>query len=221
MPDRVSVRVPDPAAALRAAVSDEETTSRERFLQRAVVAGGALVAGGVIIGGLPRLAVSAQSPEQDTEIFNFALLLEFTQAAFYNETVERAEITGELFEFAKVVANHERAHVDYLFEALGSAARAEPVLDFGNATSDPDAFGAAAVTLEDVAVAAYNGQAANLTKGALRAVAVVISVDARHAAWARSIIGEPPAADAVDAPLTAEEATARLDETGFLQEERR
>jgi rubrerythrin len=221
VPDRVSVRVPDPAAALRAAVSDEETTSRERFLQRAVVAGGALVAGGVIIGGLPRLAVSAQSPEQDVEIFNFALLLEYIQAAFYAETVERAELTGELFEFAKVVANHERAHVDYLLEALQGDARAEPVTDFGDATSDPDAFGAAAVTLEDVAVAAYNGQAANLTKGALRAVAAVISVDARHAAWARSIIGEPPAADAVDAPLTAEEATARLDETGFLQEERR
>ncbi len=219
MPERVSVHVPDPEAALRAAV--EETTSRERFIQRAIVAGGALVAGGVIIGGLPRLAVSAQSPEQDVEIFNFALLLEYTQAAFYNETVERAELTDELFEFAKVVANHERAHVDYLLEALGSEARDAPVTDFGNATTDPNAFGAAAVTLEDVAVAAYNGQAANLTKGALRAAATIISVDARHAAWARSIIGEPPAADAVDAPLTAEEATARLEETGFLQEEQR
>ena len=104
---------------------------------------------------------------------------------------------------------------------LGSEAREEPVTDFGNATSDADAFGAAAVTLEDVAVAAYNGQAANLTKGALQAAATIISVDARHAAWARSIIGEPPAADAVDAPLTADEATARLDETGFLQEEQR
>ena len=75
------------------------------------------------------------------------------------------------------------------------------------------------MTLEDVAVAAYNGQAANLTKGALQAAATIISVDARHAAWIRSIIGESPAADAVDAPLTAEEATATLDESGFLVEE--
>jgi rubrerythrin len=218
MPDRVSVRVPDPGAAVRAAVADDGTTSRERFLQRAVVAGGALVAGGVIIGGLPRLAASAQSPEQDVEIFNFALLLEYTQAAFYAETVERAELSGELFEFAKVVANHERSHVDYLLDALGSEAREEPVTDFGNATSDPDAFGAAAVTLEDVAVAAYNGQAANLTKFALQAAATIISVDARHAAWIRSIVGETPAAQAVDQPLSAEEATARIDETGFLAE---
>jgi Ferritin-like domain len=221
MPDRVSVHVPDPVGAVRAAVSEDDVTTRERFLRRAIVAGGVLATGGVIIAGLPRLAASAQSPDQDVEIFNFALLLEYTQAAFYAETVERAELTGELFEFAKVVANHERAHVDYLLEALGGDAREEPVADFGNATSDPDAFGAAAVTLEDVAVAAYNGQAANLTKRALQAAATIISVDARHAAWVRSIIGEPPAADAVDAPLTAEEATARLDETGFLQEERR
>jgi hypothetical protein len=221
MPERVSVHVPDPVGAVRAATSEHDVTSRERFLQRAIVAGGVLATGGVIIAGLPRLAASAQSPEQDVEIFNFALLLEYMQAAFYAETVERAELSGELFEFAKVVANHERAHVDYLLEALGPEAREEPVTDFGNATSDADAFGAAAVALEDVAVAAYNGQAANLTKGALQAAATIISVDARHAAWVRSIIGEPPAADAVDAPLTAEEATARLEETGFLQEEQR
>jgi rubrerythrin len=219
MPDRITVRVPDPGAAVRAVGEDDASTSRERFLQRAIVAGGALVAGGVLVAGLPRLAASAQSPAQDVEIFNFALLLEYTQAAFYGEAVERAELTGELLEFAKVVANHERAHVDYLRDALGSEARDEPTTDFGNATADPDAFGAAAVTLEDVAVAAYNGQAANLTKGALQAAATIISVDARHAAWIRSIIGESPAADAVDAPLTAEEATARLDETGFLPEE--
>lgn len=219
MPDRITVRVPDPGAAARAVEAEDMTTSRERFLQRAIVAGGALVAGGVLVAGLPRLATSAQSPEQDAEIFNFALLLEYTQAAFYAEAVERAELTGERLEFAKVVADHERAHVDYLLDALGSDAREEPATDFGAATADPDAFGAAAVTLEDIAVAAYNGQAANLTKPALQAAVTIISVDARHAAWIRSIIGQPPAEHAVDEPLSAEQATASLDETGFLVEE--
>jgi len=219
MPDHVSVRVPEIGAAVRAAVADDAMSSRERFLHRAVVAGGTLVLGGVVVAGLPRLAASAaQSALQDAEIFNFALLLEYTQAAFYGEAVERGELPGELLEFATVVADHERAHVDYLRDALGDDARAEPSTDFGEATADPDAFGAAAVTLEDVAVAAYNGQAANLTKDALRAAATIISVDARHAAWIRSIVGESPAAQAVDEPLSAEEATARLDETGFLAE---
>jgi rubrerythrin len=219
MPDRVSVRVPEGRMAVRAAVSDDITSTRERVLRRAIVAGGTVTVGGVVVAGLPRLAVSAaQSAAQDAEIFNFALLLEYTQAAFYGEAVERGELPGELLEFATVVADHERAHVDYLRDALGSDARAEPSTDFGEATADPEAFGAAAVTLEDVAVAAYNGQAANLTKDALRAAATIVSVDARHAAWIRSIVGESPAAQAVDEPLSAEEATARIDATGFLSE---
>ena len=219
MPDHVSVRVPDTRMAVRAAATEDLTSSRERFLRRAIMAGGTLVVGGVVVAGLPRLAASAaQSAAQDAEIFNFALLLEYTQSAFYAEAVERAELTGELLEFATVVAEHERAHVEYLRDALGSEARDEPTTDFGEATADPDAFGAAAVTLEDVAVAAYNGQAGNLTKGALRAAATIISVDARHAAWIRSIVGETPAAQAVDEPLSAEQATARIDETGFLAE---
>jgi rubrerythrin len=205
--------------AVRAAATEDLTSSRERFLRRAIMAGGTLVVGGVVVAGLPRLAASAaQSAAQDAGIFNFALLLEYTQSAFYLEAVERAELTGELLEFATVVAEHERAHVEYLRDALGSEARDEPTTDLGEATADPDAFGAAAVTLEDVAVAAYNGQAGNLTKGALRAAATIISVDARHAAWIRSIVGETPAAQAVDEPLSAEQATARIDETGFLAE---
>jgi hypothetical protein len=219
MPDHVSVRVPETRTAVRASVADDLTSSREAFLRRAVVAGGTLVVGGVVVAGLPRLATSAaQSASQDVEIFNFALLLEHVQASFYDEAVERGELSGELLEFARLVAEHERAHVEYLQDALGSDARAEPTTDFGEATADPDAFGAAAVTLEDVAVAAYNGQAANLTKDALRAAATIVSVDARHAAWIRSIVGQLPAAQAVDEPLSAEEATARIDETGFLVE---
>ena len=219
MPDRVSIRVPEGRTAVHAAAREDLTSTRERFLRRAAVAGGTLVVGGVVVAGLPRLASpAAQSAAGDAEIFNFALLLEYTQAAFYAEAVDRAELSGELLEFARVVAEHERAHVEYLRDALGGDARPEPGTDFGTATAEPEAFGAAAVTLEDVAVAAYNGQAANLTKGALRAAATIISVDARHAAWIRSIIGESPAEQAVDEPLSAEQATARLEETGFLTE---
>lgn len=185
---------------------------------RAFVAGGTLLAGGALVAGLPRLAASAQSPARDAEIFNFALLLEQLQAAFYGEAAERAELDAELLGFAKVVAEHEREHVAYLQTALGSAAREEPRTDFGDATTDPEAFAAAAITLEDLAVGAYNGQAANLTKEGLRAAATVVSVHARHAAWIRSIVGMPPASQPVDQPLSQAEVAARLEESGFLQE---
>ena len=195
-----------------------DPASRDRFLTRALVAGGTLLAGGALVAGLPKLAASAQSPAQDAEIFNFALLLEHVQAAFYREAAGKAELDGELLEFAKVVAAHEREHVGYLQEALGSSAVEAPETFFGSATTDPDAFAAAAITLEDLAVAAYNGQAANLTKDGLRAAATVVSVDARHAAWIRAIVGRPAASQPVDQPLSRVEVQAKLDESGFLRE---
>ncbi len=91
-------------------------------------------------------------------------------------------------------------------------------MEFGEATTDPEAFAAAAASLEDLAVAAYNGQAANLTDAGLQAAATVVSVDARHAAWVRAIAGRPPASQAVDAPLSLAEVEQRLDELGFIQE---
>jgi rubrerythrin len=195
----------------------EALASREGFLTRAVLAGGTLLAGGALAAGLPRLAASAQSAEQDAQIFALALRLEQLQSAFYAEAAERGELGAELLEFAKVAAAHEREHVSYLEEALGTAAADPPAADFGEATADPAAFAEAAATLEDVAVAAYNGQAANLTKGGLKAAATIISVDARHAAWIRAIADRPPASQAVDRPLSPAEVEAALDETGFLR----
>jgi rubrerythrin len=195
-----------------------DPASRDRFLKRALVAGGTLLAGGALVAGLPRFASSAQSPAQDAEIFELALLLERLQAAFYGEAAERAELDAELLEFAKVVAGHEREHVAYLEEALGSAAPQEPELDFGGATTQSEAFAETAVLLEDLAVAAYNGQAANLTKDGLRAAAPVVSVHARHAAWIRAILGRPAASQAVDEPLSKADVLARIDESGFVRE---
>ena len=195
----------------------DNPASRDELLKRALVAGGTLLVGGAVVAGLPRLAASAQSPEQDAEIFNFALLLEQVQSAFYDEAAERAEVGAELLEFAKVAAEHEREHVSYLEEALGSAARSAPPMDFGNATTDSEAFAEAAAALEDLAVGAYNGQAANLTKAGLRAAATVVSVDARHAAWVRAIVDRPPASQAVDQPLSPDEVEERLDALGFIQ----
>ena len=190
--------------------------SRDRFLRRALAAGGTVLAGGALGAALPRLAAS-QSPAQDAEVVNFALLLEWLQAAFYDEAVAQAALPAELLDFAKVAAGHERQHVSYLREALGSSAQEAPTTDFGDTTSDPGAFAAAAASLEDLAVAAYNGQAANLTAAGLQAAATVVSVDARHAAWVRAIAGRPPASQAVDAPLSREEVEKRLDELGFIR----
>jgi hypothetical protein len=151
------------------------------------------------------------------QILNFALLFEYLTAAFYADALRRGSLRGELRQFAETVGEHEQAHVDFLKKALGSQARAAPKFGFGNATANPKRFVATAVTLEDTGVAAYNGQATNLTPDTLAAAARIVSVEARHAAWIRDIAGKTPAADATDAPLSAKKVVAILDRTGFVK----
>jgi hypothetical protein len=191
--------------------------SREQFVKRALVAGGAVTAGGAVLGALPKLASSAPSPAQDVKILNLVLLLEYVESAFYAEARDRGALRGDLSEYVRVVGAHEQQHLAALKGALGNKARKKPRLRFGKATTDPDAFVAAAIKLEDTSVAAYNGQATNLTKPTLAVAAKIVSVEARHAAWIRAIAGKPPAADATDPSLTQAQVLAALQKTGFLR----
>jgi rubrerythrin len=191
--------------------------SREQLVKRVIVAGGALTVGGSFVGALPGRAASAPSPAQDVRVLNLALLIEYVEAAFYAEARAKNVLSGELRDFVTVVGAHEQRHLAFLKNALGSKARGKPRLVFGKAVTDPDAFVTAAVTLEDTSVAAYNGQATNLTRTALAAAAKIVSVEARHAAWIRTIAGKSPAADATDPSMTEAQALAALRGTGFLR----
>jgi hypothetical protein len=215
--DRLTLRVGDPESAIRLALDASERETRRNVIRRALVAGGTLTLGGVAIAGLPQLASSAPSPAQDVRVLNFALTLEHLEAEFYADAIRRGQLTGELKKFARVVGAHERAHVLFIDKTLGNAARAQPTFAFGAATRDPARFTAAALALEDLSVAAYNGQAANLTKGALAAAARIVSVEARHAAWIRFIAGKVPAPDPTDKPATEAGAMAAIRRTGFVR----
>lgn len=78
-------------------------------------------------------------------------------------------------------------------------------------------FAKAARTLEDLGVAALDGQATGLSKPSLAAVATIASVEARHAAWIRDLIGEPPAPAASNPSETAAQVAAAIGRTGFVQ----
>jgi hypothetical protein len=182
--------------------------------------GVAALAAGAGFGALrgPDAAAAAPpSAAQDRAIFNFALLLEYLQAAFYTAAVKDASLTGEVRQFAEVVSEHERAHVAYLRKALGSHARPRPQFDFGDATRSQRAFVKAAVLLENTGVLAYNGQAANLTKPALAAAAEIVSVEGRHAAWISDLAGEPPAPRAADVGVSSADVVRKLQSLGFLK----
>ena len=67
---------------------------------------------------------------------------------------------------AKVIAGHEKAHVDYLKAALGSKAVKQPKFDFGAAVKVEATFAATSQVLENTGVGAYFGQGFNITKAA-------------------------------------------------------
>ena len=91
--------------------------------------------------------------------------------------------------FARAALVHERQHLAAIRKALGAKAGPKPTFEFGGQTKTAAAFTRAAIDLEDIAVGGYNGQAANLTKGTLASAAEIVSVEARHAAWVRDILG--------------------------------
>ena len=191
----------------------QEDPTRAQILRRAIICGGA-IAGGVATWGLPQLTAAA-SKERDARVLNLVLAVEHTEVAFYQEALERGGLTGELEGYARTVLEHEKAHLAFVKQALGGAADPAPRHAFADKTKDADGFTAAAVKLEDLAVATYNGQAVNLTPGSLKAAARIVSVEARHAAWIRSIVGDVPAADATDTAVKEAETRAQLTDFGW------
>jgi rubrerythrin len=152
---------------------------------------------------------------QDTRILQLVLQLEHTQVAFYEQALQQAGLKDGLRDFAQTALGHERQHLAAIQKALGANALPKPAFDFGQKAKSADAFVQAAIALEDIAVAAYNGQAPNLTKGTLAAAAAIVSVEARHAAWVRALVGQVAAPDPVDKPMTAQQAAAGLHGIGL------
>jgi len=187
--DLISIETLDQDGALRETAAAEGDT-RAAFLRKAGIAGGSLLASGVVMGGLPSLAAARPSRRQDVAILNYALTLEYLEAAFYREAVRRGKFRGRIGAFAKLVAEHEAAHVKALKDVLGRAAVKSPKFDFADTTTDEAKFKATAFVLENTGVAAYSGQAANIKQPAvIKAAVSILTVEARHAAGIAVLLG--------------------------------
>ena len=196
---------------------DAGDLSRAEFLKRGVLAGGALTVAGALATGGPGLAAGSQpSAAMDTEILNYFLMLEYLQEAFYDRAVAQGALSGELQDFAETVREHEREHISFLEQILGPDARDEPSFDFGSDTDTPEAFRKAAVIVEETTASAYIGQGANLTKANVLGAARIVSVEARHAAWIKDIIGRLPAPRPADVAKSEAEVRRTLRRKGWL-----
>lgn len=194
----------------------DRVSSRGALLAACAGFGLSALAATPLVGRLIRIddAVAAPSKAQDAKILQLVLQLEYTQVAFYEQALRDGGLTGELHDFAQTALGHERAHLAAIQKALGAQAGPKPTFRFGAKTKSADAFVRATIDLEDIAVAGYNGQAANLTKPTLAAAAEIVSVEARHAAWIRALAGEVAAPDPVDNPMTAQQVVQGLREIG-------
>ncbi len=184
-------------------------TSRGAFLRGALLGSAALLT----VSAAPAQAAPSS---RDEAILNYALTLEYVQDSFYSEVERIGALTGALADQARTVAAHERAHVKALRGVLGRRAVARPRFDFRGATEDAERFRKTAVAFEDLAVAAYKGQAPRIEKTPYLVAALGIhSVEARHAAWIRRLDRILPAADAFDEPRSRASTLAIVADTHF------
>jgi Ferritin-like domain len=203
-------------SADHATVEPRRALTRGQLLAGGTVAAGAITGAGVLLGGLPTPAISKPSKAQDRRVLEYLLQVEYIQSGFYGEAERQRALKGELAEFAERVGRQERAHVEALEKALGTKAAKQPALDFKDATTDPDKFVSTAVELEEMALAAFNGQIPNLTPKPLLTAMEIASVEARHTGWIRDIAGRNPAPRPADVPATQEETNAAIEKTGFV-----
>jgi Ferritin-like domain len=190
--------------------------TRGRLL-RAAAGGATALAGGAAIGARRDDGDARASEATDRAILGMFLLLEQVQEAFYKQAVETAHLTGDLLRFATSTAGQETAHVAFLTDRLGNAARRAPATDFGDALTSPDRFRDAAIELEEASIAAYIGQGGNLSSGLLRDIATLTSVEARQVAWVRDLGGVSPAPNAADPARKAADVIAELRAKGYLR----
>ena len=202
----------DADGALAEAADHLNRVNRKGFLRGA----GAAVGGGLLFGAVPSSAFGATS-KGDVAILNFALTLEYLEAAFYKEGNRDAGLTGETARFGRLVNQHEDTHVKTLKKVLGSAAVKKPSFDFKGTTSAEGTFQQTSILLEDTGVKAYQGQAPNIKSAEiLRAAISIHPVEARHAAWIRNIVGVPPAPDAFNPAADMATILAAVQGTGFI-----
>jgi len=222
MSDLFTLEELDADGAIQEGAEHVDPFTRGSFLRRAGIGVGAVAGGGALLGSVPSLAFAGGVPRSDIAILNFALTLEYLEAAFYAEAVSKGKFGGETGQFAQTVASHEAAHVAFLKKALGAKAVKKPKFNFKGTTTDKAKFEATAQVLEDTGVAAYLGQVGNIkAKAILKAAGSILPVEARHAAWIRDIRrgeeGSPlPAPAAFQGAKTKAQILAAVKGTGFI-----
>jgi hypothetical protein len=141
--------------------------------------------------------MASQFGEGDLGIVNYALTLEYLEAAFYADVARSGLFKGDDLALIKGIGQAEKEHVDALVataKQLGGMPAAEPKAEFP--LDDAASVLALAAEVENLGAAAYLGQAANIESPDVLAAALSIhSVEGRHAAVLNVLAGDEPTPD--------------------------
>lgn len=185
---------------------NERFSSRRNAIKNLTNVGGkvAIAALPFALGALFNKAYGQTTVGDVNGTLNFALKLEYLEAAFYNTALATPGLipVADLPGF-QIIAAHENAHVKFLQTVLGANAVAQSsqgtngTYDFTAGGSLPNYFAmkdyatflVVANAFEDTGVRAYKGQAPNVlgNQVVLTAALSIHSVEARHASHIRTI----------------------------------
>ena len=203
----------DVDGALRETAADAVCATRRELL-RAVPIVGAL-GSGLLAADTARAAGGMTA--NDTAILRFDLALEYLQAGLYTEAERLGAVKPRTLAFSRVVGAHERAHARAIKNFLGKRALPSPAFDYRGVTENDAAFVKTAVAFEDLTAALLKWQAPRLdSRSIVAAVLTLHSVETRHAAWIRHIVGVLPAPTAFDQPQPQGKMAELIASTRFV-----
>jgi hypothetical protein len=207
----------DVDGALQETAAAAFPTTRAAFLWGSAAAAATGAAAFLATVGAPEADAAAAKTANDIAILRFDQVLEYLQAGLYTEAERLGALKPETLAWARVVGAHERAHLRAIKNLLGGHAVKSPGFNYGSVTSDESKFLKTAVAFEDLTAALLKWQAPRLDSREIVAAAVSLhSVETRHAAWIRHIVGLRPAAAAFDKPASQRKMSQLIDATNFL-----
>jgi len=203
----------DPRGAIEEAAAAVFTRS-DLFRRSATAAAAAVTA---FAAGQASADAAVAQTSNDIAILRFDQVLEYLQAGLYTEAERLGALKPKTLAWARVVGAHERAHLRAIKSLLGPHAVKSPGFNYGSVTSDERAFLKTAVGFEDLTAALLKWQAPRLDSREILAAAVSLhSVETRHAAWIRHLVGLQPATTAFDKPASQRKMQQLIDSTHFL-----
>jgi hypothetical protein len=219
----------DTDGAVREAANEVSGDTRLGFLKKAGIGAGAAMSGGAVLSALAPSALGAtqhgRPPAKfgkgDVGILNYALTLEYLEAAFYNgATAANLPLSPQAAVFLQTVTKDENEHVAFLKKGLGSKAAKQPKFDFKGANTSVEMFMATAEVLENTGVHAYLGQVLNIKNPAyVKAAGSILTIEARHASVIGLLNGSKGMLTpngAFDTPYTASKVLSAVEGTKFI-----